>query len=991
MYLLINLSMAVFVYLLINLSMAAFSLQLASYNMHGFRSGASMLLDLSYIHKIIAVQEHWLRSDDLKKFTSINEDFNFHAISSMDKALSLGLLRGRPFGGVGFLYHKSLQSCFKVLGHDNSNRCLAAKLSLPNKNIVLFNVYFPCVDYTMEYRDEICAISSFIENVMNNESNSDIIIMGDTNFDVNPGNIGFDIFNLILANLNVIPCDDLLGGTISNTYYNESLHASSKIDHFFISRVLKANISQLSIIDSGANLSDHRPISMTLALAGVLRPQGGWSNYSYANSSVRWDKGSIPDYYTLTNENLSNSAIDFSYAHCAGNCNAQVIHCAAIDRHYTCLVNALLQAERRTIPRIPHSSLKPFWNEYLDELKSKSITWHAIWISAGRPPNGWIHKIKICSKLKFKHAIKEAFAKYENRFNDDLCSHFLNKNTPAFWKTWNKKMRSNVAKEVYVNGSNEEKLVADAFADNFESVYFDSNSKLESKKEFFDLLSSNSKTCTVSPAELHSSFSVEQVSRSMLNLKLGKASGPDELSAEHLIHSHPSLVIHICLLFRGIATHGYVPNDFGAGIIIPLLKDKLGDVNDVGNYRGITLIPIFSKLFELVLLEICLPYLNTDDLQFGFKKKLGCDNAIFILSETVDFFNSRGSSVFIATLDFKKAFDRVNHFKLFSTLIRTHIPIWIINILVEWYGKLRVAVRWKCTISKSFNVHSGVRQGSTFSPALFNAFINVFIVNIRNNNIGCHINSNFLGVIMYADDLLLLSASVDGLQKMLNVCHSVSISTDMEFNTKKCACSAVGPASLQAISDMKLGNDVICWEKEFKYLGISFKAGKSLTIDILPIKCKFFTSCNCIFGNLNCLNEIIRLNMIETFCMPILLYASAVLKLSQAQSSELNASWNSAYRRIFGFNQWESVRCFINGLGRLDFSHLKLYLHLKFCRLNLFSNNLTFRSVMNVYCCSYTFNKLCSSAGMLNLSIKRFKELSVGSIKAHVHSSFANS
>jgi hypothetical protein len=317
-------------------------------------------------------------------------------------------------------------------------------------------------------------------------------------------------------------------------------------------------------------------------------------------------------------------------------------------------VNALSQAERLTIPRIPHSSLKPFWNEYLDELKSKSITWHAIWKSAGRPSFGWIHKIKMCSKLKYKHAIKEAFSNYENRHNDDLCNHFLNKNTPDFWKTWNKKMRSNVAKEVYINGSNEDKVVADAFADNFESVYYDSNSKSESKKDFFKLLYDNSMTRIVSPTELHSFFSVEQISRCMHNLKLGKASGPDELSAEHLLHSHPSLVIHLCLLFRGIATHGYVPKDFGAGIIIPLLKDKLGDVNNVGNYRGITLIPIISKLFELVLLEICRPYLKTDDLQLGFKRNLGCDNAIFLLTETAEFFNSRGSSVFVATLDLKK-------------------------------------------------------------------------------------------------------------------------------------------------------------------------------------------------------------------------------------------------------------------------------------------------------------------------------------------------
>ena len=69
-----------------------------------------------------------------------------------------------------------------------------------------------------------------------------------------------------------------------------------------------------------------------------------------------------------------------------------------------------------------------------------------------------------------------------------------------------------------------------------------------------------------------------------------------------------------------MAKHCYVPDDFGGGTVIPLIKDKLGNANDLNNYRGITLIPVISKLFELVLAEICKPYLRTDDLQFGFRR-----------------------------------------------------------------------------------------------------------------------------------------------------------------------------------------------------------------------------------------------------------------------------------------------------------------------------------------------------------------------------------
>jgi hypothetical protein len=54
--------------------------------------------------------------------------------------------------------------------------------------------------------------------------------------------------------------------------------------------------------------------------------------------------------------------------------------------------------------------------------------------------------------------------------------------------------------------------------------------------------------------------------------------GCDNLTLEHVIYSHPSVVWHLCRLFNLMLKHGYVPNQFGRGIIIPLVKDKHGDL-----------------------------------------------------------------------------------------------------------------------------------------------------------------------------------------------------------------------------------------------------------------------------------------------------------------------------------------------------------------------------------------------------------------------------
>ena len=63
-----------------------------------------------------------------------------------------------------------------------------------------------------------------------------------------------------------------------------------------------------------------------------------------------------------------------------------------------------------------------------------------------------------------------------------------------------------------------------------------------------------------------------------------------------------------------------MPYVFGFGIIVPLIKDKTGDPNSLNNYRGITLIQVISKLFDIFLLEYFENVLLTDDLQFDLKR-----------------------------------------------------------------------------------------------------------------------------------------------------------------------------------------------------------------------------------------------------------------------------------------------------------------------------------------------------------------------------------
>ena len=243
--------------------------------------------------------------------------------------------------------------------------------------------------------------------------------------------------------------------------------------------------------------------------------------------------------------------------------------------------------------------------------------------------------------------------------------------------------------------------------------------------------------------DVKNSFSIEVIDKCIRNLKPGKACGPDELSAEHLQHAHPSITKCIHKLFSVMVNYGLAPKGFGSGIVVPFVKDKTGDIHSANNYRPITLVPIISKLFEAVILECYGNCFVVDDLQFGFKKGLSCSNAIFTIRTTIDHFTRHGSSIYAAALNISKAFDTVQHYKLFKVLVWSGLPKCLVSILLSWYCNLEFCVRWYMAMSKFIHVGSGVRQGGVLRPSLFNLFIHAIIMNLKLFAYGCHINNIF--------------------------------------------------------------------------------------------------------------------------------------------------------------------------------------------------------------------------------------------------------
>ena len=101
-------------------------------------------------------------------------------------------------------------------------------------------------------------------------------------------------------------------------------------------------------------------------------------------------------------------------------------------------------------------------------------------------------------------------------------------------------------------------------------------------------------------------------------------------------------------------------------------------------------------------------------------------------------------------------------------------------------------------------------------------------------------------------------------------------------------------------------------------------------------------------------------------------------QITKSQLEDLNVCWNLVYRKIFGVNKFDSVRCFIAGLVRPDFYHLHLFLSLRFIKCAYFSSNAVFKSLFHLHRLTAEFKILCSVAGITNIE---FDRLPVSSLK----------
>jgi hypothetical protein len=128
-------------------------------------------------------------------------------------------------------------------------------------------------------------------------------------------------------------------------------------------------------------------------------------------------------------------------------------------------------------------------------------------------------------------------------------------------------------------------------------------------------------------------------------MKPGKCADKEKIRAKHFLNDPFNLFVRLKILFTSILSHSSVPKQFRFGFMIPIIKDHQENHGDVGNYRGITISPIISKVFEHVLRIDFSDHISTSSYQFGFKKGASTVHALHCLKETINYYVDNGSRV----------------------------------------------------------------------------------------------------------------------------------------------------------------------------------------------------------------------------------------------------------------------------------------------------------------------------------------------------------
>ena len=384
---------------------------------------------------------------------------------------------------------------------------------------------------------------------------------------------------------------------------------------------------------------------------------------------------------------------------------------------------------------------------------------------------------------------------------------------------------------------------------------------------------------------------MKELEGAMSQLKKNKAAGHDHVINEFIINLSLGAKKTLLAIFNNIMQLKYFPDSWAIGNIVPIFKS--GDHNDANNYRGITLLSCLSKLFTGIMNNRLNKWADKGNVlseaQFGFRKDRGTVDCIFILHGIVKILLARGKKVYCCFVDYEKAYDYLDRAAIFHKLLKNGVSSKCIDIFRDMYDRMQLGVIGSPN-TEVFPSKCGLLQGETTSPLFFSFFVNDIENCINDELTGIRVQDILIKLLMFADDMVILSETREGLQRGINELEEYCLKWGITVNTRKTKVMIFRKGGKMSQRDKWTygGNDLEV-VPAFKYLGIYLTPSGSFTRCTRELVISARRALFALKKQIATNPEIQPRTQIELFqriISPVLLYCSEIWGLCKAEAIE---------------------------------------------------------------------------------------------------------
>ena len=301
----------------------------------------------------------------------------------------------------------------------------------------------------------------------------------------------------------------------------------------------------------------------------------------------------------------------------------------------------------------------PGWNRRVKDIYIESRWHYKSWLNVGKPRYGPVFDQMKNSKSVFKASLRQCKNDRSKEILQSIEEKLKFKNYKEFWCEVKSKKASKHSSPI-IDGESGDKEILEIF----NSKFFHQNNTQSNFKN--DMLNNFNARRLI---DKNSFIMISDYTLSKLINKLNDGMGHDMIHSKLLKNANVNFIANVVVLLNCCFNHNFIPNEMLKGEIVPIIKDKNGNLSNSDNYRPIMQSSCILKLLELHILDFLEEKLFFNSTQFGFEKGVSTSHACLLLKEILSKYKLHNLKVYTLFADLSKAFDRVDHFKLGDILI----------------------------------------------------------------------------------------------------------------------------------------------------------------------------------------------------------------------------------------------------------------------------------------------------------------------------------